>query len=218
MEKGRDEPIRIRANKKEPASSTGNEEGTSPVLKKALERAKRGLGLGESLRNQSWAKEVAQKHDSTVEQVGNITEGSGIVPVFLDETAKEEMLTHWQRGGSVNEVGGYAVGIEGEHDGHKYLRVTKIIPDMGIGGNRSSGHYQFGHVEPAISYINTRHQYGEHLVIIGSVHTHPKGWSGQITGEGGDASMFDAFEDSRRYGGDDWSEKRSHIVITPDGW
>ena len=95
--------------------------------------------IKDALGSKSWAKEVASQFDSTVEQIGDITESLGIKPVFLEETAKQELLEHWQQNGG-SEVGGYVIGTEGDYDGHKYLHVTKIILDSGSG---SQGEFHF---------------------------------------------------------------------------
>src|SRR3989338_346301 len=166
--------------------------------------------IKDSLSSKSWAKEVAQQFDSSVEQIGDITESQGIVPVFLEETAKSEFLNHWHRHGG-DEVGGWAVGTEGEHNVHKYLHVTKVIPDSGSG---SHGEFHFAGHHVAYDYVRQRRQEGEQLVVIGTVHTHPKGWSGRIKGQDRDSTMFLTLENIYK-GGELLSNKRSHIVITP---
>lgn len=168
--------------------------------------------IKDKLKSKSWAREVAQQFDSSVEQVGEIIESQGIVPVFLDETVKKEISNHWRRHGGNNEVGGYAVGTEGEQQGHKYLHVTKFIPDTGTG---TQVEFDFaGGPHGAYDYIRQRRLAGEHLVLIGTVHTHPKGWSGRITGGDRDAKVFATYE-TESYKGDLLSNKRSHIVMTP---
>lgn len=173
-------------------------EGKRPPLSRIKDR----------LRSKSWVREAAQQFDSSVEQVGEITESQGIVPVFLDEVVKKEIYNHWHRHGG-NEVGGYAIGTEGEHDSHKYLHVSKFIPDSGTG---SHGDFHFADPHGAYDYIRQRRLAGEHLVLIGTIHTHPKGWSGRITGGDRDANVFSTYEAIR---GDLLSHKRSHIVMTP---
>lgn len=164
--------------------------------------------IKDAVRSTGWAKEIAQQFDSSVEKVGEVTEANGIVPVFLDVTAKSEIFSHWHSYGG-NEVGGWAVGTEGTHNGHKYLHVTKIIPDSGSG---SHGEFLFAGPHAAYDYVRQRRQAGEHLVVIGSVHTHPKGWSGRITGQNRDSSVFASLE---ALSGGLLSNKRSHIVMTP---
>lgn len=174
------------------------------------------MAEGQSLelegRSRSWVREVAQQFNSSVEQVGEITESQGLVPVFLDEVVKQEISNHWQRHSEGNEVGGWAVGSEREHGGHKYLHVTKFIPDPGSGTHidfKFAGPWESG----AFQYVEQRRQAGEHLVVIGTVHTHPKGWSGRITGGNRDANVFSTYEAMK---GDLLSNKRSHIVMTPE--
>lgn len=166
--------------------------------------------LRDRFKDYKWAEEIASKYNSKSERVDIVTERHGLVPVFLDRKAINELLENWRSHGGV-EVGGWLIGEEDILNNHSYLHILRIIPDTGRG---SSGDFHFNGPSNALNYISQRRSQGERTVIIGTAHTHPQGWSGRITGSDRDSSVFAAYE-PQMVGGELWSKKRSHIVLTP---
>lgn len=166
--------------------------------------------LRDRFQSHQWAEEVGTRYNSTVEKVGIVSERQGLIPVFIDRKAINEFNDHWRRFGG-REVGGWLVGQEDTVNNHPYHHITTVVPDLGSG---STGDFQFRGPIDVLNYVNQRRLHQERLVVIGTAHTHPKGWSGRITGLGRDSSAFASYDPSV-VNNESWSKARTHLVLTP---
>lgn len=166
--------------------------------------------LRDRFKSHQWVEDVALRHNLRAERVGIVTERQGIVPMLLERQAINELLENWRNHGGV-EVGGWLVGEEGAANNHPYLHIKHVIADYGIG---RGGDFQFRDIDVALNYARERQKAGEKLVVVGTAHTHPQGWSGRITGYGRDLTVFSSYE-PEIVNSELWSNYRSHIVLTP---
>lgn len=160
------------------------------------------------VRSTKWAERVAAENECRLKKVGVITEEWGIRPVFVHKETTNWMVNYWRsREGA--EVGGWLIGEEETSGEHPYLRIVEVIPDSGRG---TFGDFNFQGPHGALNLCEGKGSEGKKLVVIGTFHTHPPGWSGRVTVGERDEHVFAIFEDIT---GKLWSQKRAHIVLTP---
>jgi len=174
------------------------------------ERLDSTVSVGEKPERKEWWNDFAESKGFEVSQTGEVKETEGTIPLFLDKKALEE-AKEWAGTWAGSELGGWLIGYQDEYRNHPYLRVTKIFKDKGKGDAISFNSESMGE---ATDYAREAKNKGEKASVVGFFHTHPQGWSGKITYGDRDSHVFGTVEASK--GGELWTEKSAHIVLTPD--